>query len=220
MDVRGSIQDLLYKYLTNNPNTKENDKTNVYRLIKGALKNGYTYNDIINIINNNKSCIKNLKNLCGSKKNNGDINLLQCKFYYHNQLRILPPPPVSEYNPYTCTITHSEIEYYLEMRASYTLDDLIEYIKTKTSMKYLFNNKPRLLGALKVQITKYDIDLLLFLIDVVDVIYCNKKNYLKNIFEIDDYLQEAKECLNLKHTENVINGTNKIVPKKRTLCVK
>lgn len=192
----------------------------MYKIIKGALKNGYTYNDIISSINNNRSSYNILKSMCRNKKTNGDINLLEPKFYYHNQLRILPPPPESEYDPYTCTIKSTPIEYFLEIRASYTINDLMEYIAQKESMKYLFNNKPRLLGALKVQITKYDIDLLLFLIDVVDVIYCNKKNYLKNIFEIDDYVKEAKECFNLKHTENVINGTNKVVPKKRALYIK
>ena len=64
---------------------------------------------------------------------------------------------------------------------------------------------------------KYDIEVILFTIDTVDVLYIPNQKKIKNIFEIEDYIQEGKVNLNMKVTESVYNNTNCIVPKKRVL---
>lgn len=214
----GSIQDLIYAFVKNKCLfINEEYKNNIYNTIRGALNNGYTYKDIINIITNPNSSIKSIKSLCKNKKDGNDINVLEDKFYYHNQLRMLPPPPVSYYDPNTCEIIQEEVEYFLELKASYTLNDLIDYIRTKDSMKLLTNNIKRLTGAINIELKRFGIDYLLFLIDTTDIIYSNKKKELKSLFEIEDYIKETDININAKRTESVVNGTNKVVLKTRLI---
>ena len=130
---------------------------------------------------------------------------------------MLPPPPVSYYDPNTCEIIQEEVEYFLEFKASYTLNDLIDYIRTKDSMKLLTNNIKRLTGAINIELKRFSIDYLLFLIDTTDTIYSNKKKELKSLFEIEDYVKETDININAKRTESVVNGTDKIVLKTRLI---
>lgn len=219
-ELYGSIQDLTYYFIKSKCTCIDKElKNNIYYVIKGALNNGYTYQNIINHINNTNITFESFKNLFKCKKNGSNINLLKHNdgMYYHNQLRILPPPPTSYYDPNKCEIIQEEIVYSLELRASYTINDLIEYIKTKTSMKYLANNIKKLIGAIKIEIKRFDIDYLLFLIDTADIFYCNKQKELKSLFEIEDYIKETDINFNMKKTESIINNTNKVISKIRII---
>lgn len=203
-----------------NKNYTENDdipKADILNSILEMLSKGCTYQEIINKIHTCHCKDGNYKSFFNTIRPT-TVNLInQNRFYYHNELRVYPPAPTRKIDYNTGQIVSSKFEYFLEMKASYTINDLMEYIKTKSTTKNLFNNPKRLLGGLNSMLSKYDIELLLFLIDTSDIIYFNKNKFFKNIFEMDDFIEEAKVNYNMKVTEAVYNDSDKIVPRKRIL---
>ena len=199
--------------------TSIDDATKVYiiREIREVLIHGATYQDLNNKIQNIPCNDKDYKKYFKSIKTSC-VNLIDPqKFYYHNQLRVFPDAPTRTLNPNTGVIEKNEFEYFLEIKASYTIDDLINYLSTKTTFSNIISNKTKLIGGLKFLLNKHDIDFLLFLIDALCVIYDNQKRKSKNIFEIEDFIEDAKNNYNMKISESAINGTNKVTPRKRTL---
>jgi hypothetical protein len=199
--------------------TSIDDKTKVeiIKEIREVLRNGVTYQDINSKIQTCPCDNKNFKGYFKSIKSSC-VNLIDPQnFYYHNELRVFPEAPRRTLNPNTGVIEKTEFEYFLEIKASYTMDDLINYIGSKNPFTNIVSNKTKLTGSLKFLLNKYDMDFLLYLIDALCVSYDNQKRKAKNIFEIEDFIEEAKFNYNLKFSESALNGTNKVTPRKRKL---
>jgi hypothetical protein len=149
-----------------------------------------------------------------------NINLLKpMNIYYHNELRITTPPPVVDFDYNTGEMTRTIENYFLEMRASYTTDNLTQYFTTKPGLvaneTMTYN---RIKGMLRWLTESYNIDLILYMIDVAnDVIVTNNLNKLKMPSDIKEYYSEAKEIMQNKITETKISGGDKIVPRTRVL---
>lgn len=213
-----SVFDLAFDFINRNY-TSIDDATKVYIIkeIREVLIHGVTYKDINTKIQICPCVDQDYKKYFRSIKATS-TNLIDPQlFYYHNQLRVFPDAPVRTLNPNTGIIDKKEFEYFLEIKASYTVDDLIEYLGSKQSLANVASNRSKLIGGLKFLLTKYDADFLLFLIDSLCISYDNQKRKAKNIFEIEDFIEEAKFNHNMKLSESAINGTNKITPRKRKL---
>lgn len=208
-----------------NINYKVNDsipKKEIISTIMGVVNNGTNYQDINNKIQNCPCSNKDYEGFFKNINSSSNPNIIAVnKFYYHNELRVYPEPPTRTLNINTGEIEKTEFEYFLEMKASYTIKDLVDYIYSKNSFSLLKNNENRLIGGLKSLLCKYDIEVILFTIDTVDVLYTPNQKSIKNIFEIEDYIKEGTTNYNMKITESVVNGTNRISLKTRELfkCV-
>lgn len=217
-----SVYDLAYNYIKINNLTMDGQgKRDLINTIRGVLNNGANSIDIIRKIKggniNNQEhniffkSIKSVGNLLKNKRSDED------RVYYHNELRLIPEAPMKCFDLNTGEIKTVYQEYFLEMRASYTIEDLYNYIKKKEFLAKTMENESRAKGSLKYLTGKYDIDFLLFLIDTANEIFSYNLRYARNILDISDYEIEAKENYERRITECAISDTNKIVYKKREL---
>ena len=88
------------------------------------------------------------------------------KFYYHNELRIMPDTSI--WNP---NIKEISKKFYLEMRTQYSIEDLLSYFYSILSVPNSLRNNKRDRGAFESLLKQYrvegieTIDLILFVID-------------------------------------------------------
>ena len=220
----GSIYDLSFEYMVSFPVSNDTStKKQVLIDIANLLSTGWTYDDMYKHIREFKKSspneIMDLKSYF-STKNKTKVNILKpLKFYYHNELRILPPPPLIEVDYNKGEFTRTLSEYFLEMKASYTVEDLYEYFLHK---EHLYDkgtlNANRIIGSLSWLIKKFPIDQILFMIDVANDIICTTdKKCLTTPMDIQDYFKEAHDAINRKATESKATGDDKVIPKKRVL---
>ena len=216
-----SIYDISFLYINKNYiEITTEEKRNVLNAVYMALKNGATSCDLINKINTVNDIDKSPFVFFNIKSNG---NLLDPeKFYYHNELRKCPPPPRRTWDINTGEIISEKQEYFLEMKASYTVGEIMAYLYKKEFLSKAIQDKNRTLGSIRFLLKKYDIDFLLFLIDTANDIYSSTQRYARSLVEVSEYEDEAKSNYEKKITESNISGQNKVVTKKRTLfeCVK
>lgn len=154
-----------------------------------------------------------------SKKMNRTNLLIPNKMYYHNELRITSKPPVIDYDYDTGEYIRKVDDYFLEMRASYTLEELTAYFKRNVHL-YIpeIMNDSRLKGALKWLTQNYDIEMVLFMIDIAEnQIAFNDAQPLKNPSNLHEYFMNAKAGYECKMNQCRLAGGAKIVPRKRGL---
>lgn len=212
-----SIYDLAFSYINKNyTEISNNDKINIINKISEVLNNGSTSNDISNRIKKSSGCDREYNKFFDSIKSNGNL-LKPNKFYYHNELRIVPGAPLREWNINTGQIENVTQEYYLEMKASYTIDDIINYIKRKEFLSRTLVDINRAKGSINFLLKRYDVDYLLFMIDTVNDIYSGKQKFARSLVEMAEFDDEAKYNYEQRITESKINGDDKITPKKRIL---
>ena len=215
-----SYYELAFNFINKNYSKDDNiPKADIINTIKEVLNNGATYQVIDYKIQNCHCSDKDYKRFFKTISSAGGANIIDIdRFYYHNELRVFPEPPTVHFDINTGEMKKVDFEYFLEMKASYTLNELLEYITSKYTFSLFKINMSRALGGLKTLLCKYDLEHIMFTVDTVDTIYSSKNNKrVKNIFEIEDYMEEGKTNLNMKITESVVNNTNTIVFKKRKL---
>lgn len=212
-----SIYDLTIRYLNRfyEPGEVTSDvKKKAFRDMFTLLENGFTETEIIRAIEKSN----NPPNIDPNKK--GNKNLVQpMYFYFHPELRILPPPPkrVIDYNE--GTIKKIDSEKYLEMKSTYTLDDLAGYYYRHFDGITGVRDSRKLQGAFKYMLKFYNVEKLLFMIDIASnhVKAGDARMQSNEPFFIEDYKREAELAYQEKRTTEVQAGVNKIVPKKRTI---
>ena len=180
-----------------------------------ALGNGYTYQDIMGDIIN--AFHSNLR-LSFAKYNKViQKNLLKKGVtYYHKELRLISELPVSTHDVDSGTITSSEVEYYLEPVASYTMDELLKYFYSKGMTDEKEFSPKRMAGVIKYNIDKYGLDKVLFMIEAAARLYESDKK----IFSINDF--EGHNYTATGYLEQIINnckysGGDTYVLRKRVL---
>lgn len=209
--------DLAFEYINKNYKEISNkEKINIIKVITEVLKNGATSTDIIKKI---RMCNDNNRDYYGffkSIKSSGNL-LNPDKFYHHNELRIVPGPPKRVWDINTGEIVNIDQEHYLEMKASYTIDDVVKYIEKRDFLSKTIQDINRARGSISFLLKKYDIDFLLFLFDTVNDIYSSKQKFARSLIEVSEYEDEAKQNYEQRITESKINNIDKVIPKKRML---
>jgi hypothetical protein len=144
------------------------------------------------------------------------LNLLDPhSMYFHPELRIVPPLPTIEVDIDTGVIDNKPQDYYMEYRASYSIEDMINYWNwtVKPISKY---QNARWVGGFKHLLNMYFVDLVLYMIDTVACVM--KENGISaptSPIEIEEYLQRASEILVERTTELITYGGLQLVYKRR-----
>ena len=191
-------------------------KSNIINNVREALDNGKIANDIVREILERKGYCEDYIRVLGDIRSFGNL-LKTGTFYFHNELRILGGKTIVDYDIETGEKKVITVESYsLEMKASYDVNDIVEYLRNKDCFENLLINIPKLAGGIKNLLSRYDIEFLLFLIDACEYQLIPRKIKAVNIFIVEDCIEEAKSAYMKKKTQSVISD-EKIVPKERTL---
>lgn len=168
------LTDYFMDHITSVSNTNESLREKSEEFFKEKLDNGMTHKQIAVTLKEYKDSYPNefintpnkIFNEQKTITSNNPNNLIkQDEFYYHQALRIIPPPVRSRIDE-DGNIIHDEQEWYLEMKEEFTLDDLVEYYYNKFNLQERLRNPRRDKGAFKkVLLPKYSVDQLLFIID-------------------------------------------------------
>lgn len=234
MDKRiGSIYDLMEIYIANqNGKISPKSKTTLKMALIKLQDLGYCYTDVYNMIckSHNIDIHQIYKNIISSKtikKDNVFNNVFKVDNYgklsynkvYHNELLMLPKASEVEYDIDTGVITHYDFEYFLEYKYSYTYDDLFDYYYSKKSLYNPYTiEKKRFINHFKDLVNRYKIEDVLWMIDASDCVLSTLSyKTLNTPYGIVDYYGLAQELKNRKKSENIANGCDCIVPRKRML---
>lgn len=139
----------------------------VLNALAGALSNGYTYETIQSAIVSARDNHTPLDFRQFSRKVVGNL-LDGYRRYYHPQLTVKNQLPTRIHNVDAGTYADSDDgdeDFFVEPRASYTLEDAVEYFYSKNLTKSPEYPEKRVRGILKSLIEKYDIEHVLFMID-------------------------------------------------------
>lgn len=200
-----SIYDLVYLQLAKINKYDDNTKKKYLSLIKILIENHYTDKEIIQSINDNT-----LDKLI-SRTSLGENLIIPNRIYFHKELRLSPKTVTVEFDYNTGELTKNEEPYFLEMKSSYTVENLKRYfINTLQPIANMDTN--RINGAFKWLIKYYDLEILLFMID------CASEGDLKNVrnpLQIREYYEVALDKYEYVKKMSKINGDDAIVPKKR-----
>ena len=211
--MKVSALDLAYEYTKKYiPEPTNAQKRDVLDEIEYLLDKGWTAEEITKHCDGSKgSPIEELKGKQREKE-----NLLKAgTFYYHNELRIFPGAPkrIIDYN--TGVITKVDEPHFLEMRASYSYDDLIDYY-FKQHGEIHPNKHKRAAGAFAYLLKNYSLETVLFMIDqAANFIKEEDAEPLDSPLGIEAYHRAAIEVIGEKMTEERLAGDDKVVPRRR-----
>lgn len=126
-------------------------------------------------------------------------------FYYHKELKILPPPPNGK----------RKYIFYCEMKIKYTEKDVLKYFcnRFKINQEWIDENKE--VGSIKFLLKEYNkfnfIKPVDFLLNLIDYVYSANDTVINSLFQLREYEMEVASYLsndvkNAEHQEK-----NKII---------
>lgn len=136
-------------------------------------------------------------------------------FYYHKELKILPPPPSMN--------DDKEYVFYCEMKIRYTEKDILKYFCKIYKVREDWVDENKEIGSIKFLLKQYErfsfmepVDFILHLIDYVSSLDTNTT--INSILQLRNYETELAQYL-LNDTQNAERqGKNKIIWRTST-CV-
>lgn len=215
-----SVYDLTYGYLKKYHEGEVTDKvvTKTMKSFIEILDRGVTDKMMIEKMKTKRTTLDEfVKMFSKSKPSSLEKNFLKSdKFYWHPQLRCMPGPPQRVIDYDTGTIKKIEEQHFLEMRASYTLEDLYFYYIRQHGEPETLNEVNKYKGGLRYLLSQYSLDTILFMIDA-SANHIRSEDYqpLKSPLDIADYSLEAQRALGEKITEERMAGDDVITPKQR-----
>lgn len=135
-------------------------------------------------------------------------------FYYHQELRQVPPAPklVRGEDGYFHRI---EEPFYLEMKKRFTMEELLAYWYKKTGIAPNDNVRKQDEGKFKYLLQFYDLDELLFSIDTQRHVRDEKHMApIRNIFDLEKYMDDAKQYIDRKKNVHRQLGINRVIKKE------
>jgi hypothetical protein len=134
-------------------------------------------------------------------------------FYYHNHLREVPPPP--RLRIVDGKAIREEQSFYLQMKTRFTMEDLLSYWYAMNGLKANEHMKKQDEGKFKYLLGFYNLDELLFGIDVSKSIRAERQKLpLRNAFDLEQYMDEAREYIAGKQNVHKQQGINKVIKKR------
>jgi hypothetical protein len=206
-----SVYDLTYYYLMKNYNSEPSKevRNKIMNKILIKLKHGWTDIELYKAIKKDED----LDSMYSDKK----YNILPNKFHYHNQLRITPEMNVKAVDDIELEQVDSG-EHYLEMRASYTLDELFNYYIDTLGLNKEEIDYKKAVGSLRYLVNKYGVDLTLYMIDsyLIEILE-GRKQLSSNTILLSDMIDIARDTLNRKKDEARSMRNDRFKPRKRTI---
>lgn len=218
-----SIYDIVYDYIdTFYPRTKldKEQKKTIHRGVKRLLDNGWCSSELckgIRVAKKKKAeqTLQIATFFRGKKKAQENL-LRQGTFYYHNELRLTCRPPQRSIDYDSGEITILNEPYFLEMKASYTVEELVQYYARQTGLQLKDYEVSRYKGSFNWLIKQYNVEMVLFMIDAT-VNYSRSEDQPMpySPLDIQRYQADAVSARNEKVTETIQSGGKQIVRKKR-----
>lgn len=145
-----------------------------------------------------------------SKKEPPDNLMEPDVFYYHSELRLMSAPPTIRKDPETGKLVRYSEPFYLEMKKRYSMQELIDYwYRTMdiTPNEHMIRQDE---GKIKYVLGNYTLDEVLFAMDVSKSLRIERQQRpLRNIFELDKYIEDAREYLLKKQNIHKVQGINR-----------
>ena len=166
--VNGSVYDLAAMYSLLIEGRKllvSNEHDKLLKALNNILDNGYTYEEIrkeILTAYNTHEMFPFYK--FKSIKQNGNL-LKQGVRYYHKELNIMSTLKPVCHDIDSGTITSQGQDYWIEPRASYTIDNLLDYMYSKGMVNMTDFPRKRLYGLMPHLIEQYGLEIVLFMIE-------------------------------------------------------
>ena len=204
---KGSVYDLATVYTM-----FYRDKYDYKTLIKYfsyTLDNGFTWKDCLKFIAKTsdfsyfKSC----------KKQYGENIIKQGTIYYHKNLRVQPEPSVTDVDYDSGTMVSTKQEHFVEMVASYTLDELYDYFVSLNVYDTKQWQKNRVYNMLKYYVEKYDIDTVLFMFEAI--INSLEEDQVFDLNKIDNMYPLGQTYKQTALSNCRSNGSDTISPRTR-----
>lgn len=138
-------------------------------------------------------------------------NLLESDvFYYHGELRNMSQPPKITKDPHTGKFIRQSEPFYLEMKARYTMQELLNYWYTQQGIKPTEHMIRQDEGKFKYILGNYTLDEVLFTIDASNVLRKERQlKPLRNAFELDKYIEDGREFIRKKENAHKMQGINR-----------
>jgi hypothetical protein len=223
MIQKESILDITYKYvqLYYKDKASKETKLKAYKDFKYLLNQGWIIKEIKDVLNSyykkhKLNDVPEIKKIFSGKKPKS-INLINPnKYYYHNLLRITPPPPEVDIDMSDGELIKKKTEHYLEFIASLTIDELYNYYISKPIVESYKKHQNKDKGGLMWLVNQYGIDETLFMIDAAQNALMENEKKLYSPLKIQEYKHLAMENINKKRNEIIlVYGKEKMTPKKR-----
>ncbi len=131
-------------------------------------------------------------------------------FYYHSELRRMSSVPVIKRDPVTEKMVRFSEPFYLEMKNRYTMKDLMAYWYKEMGIEPNEHMIRQDEGKFKYILGNYTLDEVLFSIDVSKIIRKEQQiRPLRNAFELDRYMEDAREFIQKKKNTHKVEGINR-----------
>ena len=171
----------------------KNPTGQTFQLIADILNRGWTYDVVRGAIFH---CFHNHLHFPFrkfSQKVEGNL-LQQSVRYYHKELILLSGPQEEAHNVDTGNITSSEYQFYVEPRASYTIDDLLAYFKKNVLYNQTLYTDNRLKGFFRHEVERFGLDVTMFMIEyLIRMGRSDRTNF--DLKRFDDYYLEGHKFL-------------------------
>lgn len=198
----------------------ENQITSTVEYVMKLVSEGWTTDEIKNEVDGFKKeypeMVRNVYTLeqIMSKKKPPNNLIEEGVFYYHNLLRITSQPTRIIKSSETGKMMRVEMPYFLEMIKTFTMDNLLAYWYKKSEQTPNESIIKKDKGRFNYLFGYYDLDEILFAIDIAQQ---NRKEMghkpLRNAFDLERYIEEAKEEIKAKRSVSRINKVDQIIKK-------
>lgn len=226
---KGSVFDLAATYimLFKDNSITNQQKQDVIKDFCRVLSSGWTFKELVQEMHNcirqrNKVRVDDIvnhftKHIRKNRHQNNANILNPTQLYYHKELKIMNKPNVVDVDYETGTMVSEQQDFFLEMAASYTLNNLADYFLSKDMVDVIEYPRNRVVGLLKYYVEKYGLDETLFMIEAANQFRLSEEKRIINIREFENYYSQAKSF-----KENIRNSAkstdcDKIVPRRRKL---
>ena len=143
-------------------------------------------------------------------------NILKTGIYYHKRLRVTPKPHTVNIDYNEGTMVSQGQEYFVEMIASFSMNDLKQYLFKNAKINTTVYHDKRINGLLADYVKRYGIEQTLFMIDrAIEDSYDNEYSNELQLDKLVNYYDKARTCYNTAVNNCNSNGGNVICPRKR-----
>lgn len=133
-----------------------------------------------------------------------NVNILkEGQFYHHHELQLTPSMPSASYDADGNIIMNCQ-PFYLEIKSSYTLSDLLSYFERSFNIK--IRDQAKAIGQLDWMVGKYGIEEVLFMIDIAIGNVMDGAQIPTEPFHLQKYSEQAKEDLMIRKCNDETNG--------------
>lgn len=217
---KGSVFDLatVYTMLFVCRKVTEKEWEDITHKFSVVLDKGFTFHEVLSIMFSYMNSIpkRQLRILDILKHRSSQSNMIkQNTMYYHKELRVQPEPSVTNIDYNTGIMVSSGQKFFVELVASYTMNDLVKYLLSFgyiDTIEYPIN---RIKGLLKFYLGKYDIDTVLFMMEAVLDTLESKERF--DFAKFDSYYYTGSNYLSNIKNNCRSTGGDKIAPRERIL---